>query len=297
MRMIDWMDKKTKRKAKNKIAAIKVHVSHPDELSNEKIVEDYYKHLKLNSNDLLECFLNTNRFVIDKDLSLLRKPVDKNNWMQLTNVIDPNAYYYLLDNSIQISTSMLQNKLFQYDHPKYLNYGTIGSIIGHEITHALDDVGNQYDKHGNMIDWWDPMTKKRFLKKTECIINQYSNYSIKGIDMKVDSFNNQGENIADNGGMKIAYLAYTKWLRKNKKYELPLEGLSYNPKQMFWIAAANNLCSRRRLNNLKYVFTAGSHSPEEYRIINTFSNSREFSKDFHCRVGSKMNPVNKCIIW
>jgi neprilysin len=126
-----------------------------------------------------------------------------------------------------------------------MNYGAIGSIIGHEITHGFDDQGSQFDKNGNVVDWWQPDTKKAYLDKARCIIGQYGNYIESNVKLNLNGINTQGENIADNGGIKEAYIAYTQWVAKNGE-EPRLPGLDYSADQLFWIAAAQNWCSVSR---------------------------------------------------
>merc|ERR1711974_442126 len=121
------------------------------------------------------------------------------------------------------------------DRPKYMNYGAIGWVIGHEITHGFDDQGRHFDEEGNLVDWWHPETKKRYLKKAQCIISQYGNYTIKALDnMQLNGINTQGENIADNGGIKEAYRAYNSWVSRHGA-EPRLPGVNYTPRQLFWI--------------------------------------------------------------
>jgi neprilysin len=126
-----------------------------------------------------------------------------------------------------------------------MNYGAIGSIIGHEITHGFDDKGRQFDENGNVVDWWQADTKKAFLEKARCIIDQYANYTEPNVKLNLNGINTQGENIADNGGLKEAYVAYTRWVSKNGE-EPRLPGLDYSPDQLFWIAAAQNWCAVNR---------------------------------------------------
>ena len=172
-------------------------------------------------------------------------------------------------------------------------------MIGHEVTHGFDDVGRQFDEEGNLVDWWHPETEKRYLKRAQCMINQYGSYSMPQVPgIKVNGRNTIGENIADNGGIKEAYRAYGEWTRKNGN-EVRLPGLKYTPKQLFWISAAGNWCSKQRPQTMRLRMLTGSHSPGKVRVMATLSNMEEFAKDFQCPVGSKMNPPKskKCQVW
>lgn len=119
---------------------------------------------------------------------------------------------------------------------------------------------------------------------------------ISFVPLQLNGINTQGENIADNGGMKEAYLAYQEWIRRNGR-EQRLPGLPYTPEQMFWISAANTWCSKYRPEAMKLRITTGFHSPGEFRILGPTSNMEEFARDFNCPVGSKMNPKKKCMVW
>jgi neprilysin len=147
--------------------------------------------------------------------------------------------------SSEFPAGILQDAFFSVDRPKYMNYGAIGSVIGHEITHGFDDQGRQFDENGNLVDWWQPDTKTAYLEKARCIIDQYGNFTEPTVKLNLNGINTQGENIADNGGLKEAYRAYTNWAAKDGQ-ESKLPGLDYTPDQLFWIAAAQNWCSVSR---------------------------------------------------
>lgn len=123
-----------------------------------------------------------------------------------------------------------------------MNYGAIGFVIGHEITHGFDDQGRQFDSDGNLVNWWEEETKVAYLKKAQCIIDQYGNFTEPNVGLNLNGINTQGENIADNGGIKEAYLAYNKFVELNGE-EQKLPSLKFSPKQLFWISAAQTWCS------------------------------------------------------
>jgi membrane metallo-endopeptidase-like protein 1 len=190
----------------------------------------------------------------------------------------------------------LQDHFFDPERPQYMNYGGIGEVIGHEITHGFDDGGRQYDKDGNLIDWWEPETNRTFARKSQCLVEQYGNYTVPEIEMSLNGVKNLGENIADNGGIKIAYRGYLRWLDRNK-VEKALPGLPYTPRQMFWISAATNGCTKYKKEYLKQMVMSGFHSPYYFRILVPFMNSDYFARDFNCPLGSPMNPKYKCRVW
>ncbi|XP_011149286.1 neprilysin-2 isoform X2 [Harpegnathos saltator] len=296
LKKVEWMDENTRLNALDKAAGMVSHIAYPDELLDDKKLDEFYSRLELNSDDYLGSILNLTIFGTDFSFGRLRKPVNKTEWITHGRPAIVNAFYSSIENSIQFPAGILQGTFFSNNRPRYMNYGAIGFVIGHEITHGFDDQGRQFNKEGNLVDWWDPHTKEQYLKRAECIINQYGNYTVKDVGMNLNGINTQGENIADNGGIKEAYLAYKEWVKRNGR-EQKLPGLSYSPQQMFWISAANTWCSKYRPEAMKLRITTGFHSPGEFRVLGPLSNMEEFARDFNCPVGSKMNPAKKCAVW
>lgn len=177
-----------------------------------------------------------------------------------------------------------------------MNYGGIGFSIGHEISDAFSSRGNLYDKEGNFVKWWSSSTKEKYFAKAQSIIDQYSNYSIKEAGLNLNGIKSQEANIADNGGIKAAYLAYIDWSARNAQDE-PLQGLNYTPRQMFWLSAASSMCTVYNPENLKELINNGWRTPAEFRILGPLSNMPEFARDFNCPMGSKMNPTKKNIVF
>jgi len=296
---VDWMDEETKRQARVKAQGMVEHIGYPSELLEMSKLEDLYAGLELSPNAYLGNALNMTVFGTNYAFSKLREKVNKTDWVRHGRPAVVNAFYSPLENSIQFPAGILQGIFFSSDRPKYMNYGAIGWVIGHEITHGFDDQGRQFDEEGNLVDWWHPETKKRYLKKAQCIISQYGNYTIKALDnMQLNGINTQGENIADNGGIKEAYRAYNSWVSRNGA-EPRLPGLNYTPRQLFWVSAANVWCAKYRPKALKLRVLTGVHSPDQFRVQGPFSNMDDFSRDFNCPVGSNMNPPkeNKCQVW
>ncbi|XP_078040555.1 M13 family metallopeptidase neprilysin 2 isoform X2 [Augochlora pura] len=296
LKRVDWMDEETRKSALDKAASMSSHIAYPEELLDDKKLEDFYEKLELSPDNYLESILNLTLFGVDYSFGKLRKPVNKTDWVTHGRPADVNAYYSSIENSIQYPAGILQGAFFNKDRPKYMNYGAIGFVIGHEITHGFDDQGRQFDKVGNLVDWWQPETKENYLERAECIIHQYGNYTVEDVGLNLNGINTQGENIADNGGIKEAYLAYKKWVKRNHK-ESRLPGLPYTPEQLFWISAANTWCTKYRPETMKLRITTGFHSPGKFRVLGPLSNMEEFSQDFNCPLGSKMNPEKKCAVW
>ncbi|XP_062561587.1 neprilysin-2 isoform X3 [Armigeres subalbatus] len=297
LKKVDWMDEITRKSALDKVDSMVTHIGYPDELMDDNKIADYYKDLKFKPEDnYLNTILYMNQFGTTKAFKKLRQAVNKTDWITHSRPAVVNAFYSSIENSIQFPAGILQGQFFSYDRPKYMNYGAIGFVIGHEITHGFDDQGRQFDKNGNLVDWWQSDTKKAYLEKARCIIEQYGNYTEPNVKLNLNGINTQGENIADNGGIKEAYYAYKKWTEKHGP-ESRLPGLDLTPEQMFWLSAAQTWCSVYRPETMKMRITTGVHSPGQFRVLGPMSNMVEFAKDFNCPVGSPMNPAQKCEVW
>merc|ERR1711997_1223939 len=244
-------------------------------MGDMKKLTELYDGLELGPDDFLGNGLNLTVFATNYSFGKLREKVNKTDWVRHGNPAVVNAFYSPLENSIQFPAGILQGVFFNSQRPKYMNYGAIGWVIGHEITHGFDDQGRQFDKEGNLLNWWQPDTSSRYLKKAKCIIDQYRNYTFPQLDnLPLNGINTQGE-------------------------EQLLPGLNFTPRQMFWISAANVWCSKSRPQALKLSVLTGTHSPDQSRVQGAFSNMEAFSKDFKCPAGSKMNPEKnlKCKVW
>ncbi|XP_064087548.1 neprilysin-2-like isoform X3 [Macrobrachium nipponense] len=293
---IDWMDETTRKRALEKSTAITPHIAYPPELLEEQKLTDLYEGLQISSGDLLENMRNLTVFGTDYSFKRLREQIDKKDWKNHGAAAVVNAFYSPLENSIQFPAGILQGTFFEADRPKYMNFGAIGYVIGHEITHGFDDSGRQFDANGDLRDWWEKETKDKFIDKTKCIIYQYGNYSVPEVNMNLNGINTQGENIADNGGIKEAYYAYKQWAKDNGE-EQQLPGMSYTAHQLFWLSAANVWCGKYRPETLKLRILTGAHSPAQFRVNGPFSNLPEFAVDWKCPKGSKLNPHHRCSVW
>ncbi|XP_018009279.1 neprilysin-2 isoform X2 [Hyalella azteca] len=296
LRTVDWMDDETRIRAINKSLAITPHIAYPEELLDETKLTELYKDLQISDGELLSNMRNLTIFGTDYSFKRLREKVDKNDWKKHGAAAVVNAFYSPLENSIQFPAGILQGTFFNADRPKYLNYGAIGFVIGHEITHGFDDMGRQFDYKGDLKEWWKPETRAKFIDKSKCIIYQYGNYTEPEVGLKLNGVNTQGENIADNGGIKEAYYAYNQYVSDHGE-ENPLPALGLTAKQLFWLSAANVWCGKYRPETLKLRILTGAHSPARFRVNGPLSNLPEFSRDWNCKSSSKMNPSHKCSVW
>ncbi|XP_048488609.1 neprilysin-2 isoform X1 [Plutella xylostella] len=294
---VEWMDEQTRSAALHKADSMASHIAYPSEMLDDNKLTEFYSGLEMSSDKLMESVLNLTLFGTEYLFSKLREPVNKSDWVSHGRPAIVNAFYSSIENSIQFPAGILQGAFFSANRPAYMNYGAIGFVIGHEITHGFDDQGRQFDKNGNLVDWWQEVTKLKYLEKAKCIIDQYSNYTVKEVGLKLNGVNTQGENIADNGGIKEAYFAYQAWTQRHGQ-EPRLPGLEkYSPKQLFWLSAANTWCSVYRNEAIKLRITTGFHAPGRFRVVGPMSNMEEFASDFHCPLGSPMNPPHKCKVW
>ncbi|XP_060860193.1 neprilysin-2-like [Metopolophium dirhodum] len=294
----EWMDDETRKNAMDKAKLILENdIAYPNELLDDGKLNSYYENLEVNDQDFYTSVLNLTKFSTDYEFSKLRKPVNKSDWVRNSGLVaEPNAFYIPEENSILFTAALLKGLSFSNDLPRYMIYSSIGSIIGHEITHGFDNSGRKFDLHGNLANWWAEETNKRFLEKEQCFIRQYGNYTINE-GLKVNGTLTLGENIADRGGLKLAYNAYREWVKEHG-VEPRLPGLQeYTPLQMFWLSNAHLSCSKDSMTYINVIRKYDGHSPSRFRVIGSFSNIKDFSDDFKCPLGSKMNPANKCQLW
>ena len=293
---IDWMDEETREEAKLKAHGIAAYIGYPDELLRDELVEELYAGVRMTRINFYQNVRDLRIWSTDYAFSQLRKANKRGDWKKHARAAVVNAYYNSLENSIEFPAGILQGAFFDAERPNYMNFGAIGYVIGHEITHGFDDRGRQFDRDGNDRNWWKPKTDLRFKERAQCIVDQYSSYTVAENGLKVNGLNTQGENIADNGGIKEAFRAYRRWSRDHGR-EKRLPGLDYSPEQLFWISAANIWCGKFRPEVLKLRINSGVHSPARFRIIGPLSNSAEFAQSFNCPPGSPMNPRKKCSVW
>uniref|UniRef100_A0A671L1Z2 Endothelin-converting enzyme-like 1 n=1 Tax=Sinocyclocheilus anshuiensis TaxID=1608454 RepID=A0A671L1Z2_9TELE len=261
---LDWMDEETRGAARAKLQHMMVMTGYPDFLLKPELIDEEYG-------------------------------FDVNEKTYFRNILSTlNAYYLPNKNQMVFPAGILQPTLYDPEFPQSLNYGGIGAIIGHELTHGYDDWGGQYDRYGNLKQWWTEESYRKFQKKAECIVKLYDNFTV--YNQRVNGRLTLGENIADLGGLKLSYYAYQKWVREHGP-ERPLPGLKYTHEQLFFIAFAQNWCMKRRSQSIYLQLLTDKHAPEHYRVMGSVSQFEEFGRVFHCPRGSPMHPVNKCAVW
>jgi endothelin-converting enzyme/putative endopeptidase len=281
---IDWMTDATKKRALEKLKAISNKVGYPEKW------RDYGK-LEIKPGDPLGNSLRSNTFAFNRSMDRIGKPVDPTEWRMSPPTV--NAYYSPLENNINFPAGILQPPFFDVKIDDAVNYGGIGAVIGHEITHGFDDSGRRFDAQGNMLDWWTEEDAKEYERRAACIDKQYSEYTAVA-DVKVNGKLTLGENVADNGGLRIAYMALMEALEGKPREKI--EG--YTPEQRFFLGFAQVWCQNITPEAARLRAQTDPHSPGEFRTNGTVSNMPEFWKAFSCKPGQPMvRAENACRVW
>jgi len=283
IRALPWMGDATKQQALTKLESIANKVGYPDRWRD-------YAALAIVRGDEMG---NTERaawFEFRRQMAKIGKPVDKTEWTMTPPTV--NAYYDPQKNDINFPAGILQPPLFSAKSDAAPNYGNTGGTMGHELTHAFDDEGSQFDAAGNLRNWWTDADRKAFEERAKCVVDQYSGYTIID-DIKINGKLTNGEDIADLGGTLLAYLA---WKEDTKDQKLgPVDGLT--PEQRFFIGYGQSWCTNERDEFKRLRATVDPHSPEKYRANGVVSNMPEFREAFHCQTGQPMVRENACRIW
>ena len=288
IKTLEWMDEPTKQEALKKLAAFTVKIGYPDKWLD-------YSLLKIDRGPYVLNAIRADHFQVDRDLKKIGKPVDRTDWGMSPPTV--NAYYNPNMNEIVFPAGILQPPFFYANADDAVNYGGIGAVIGHEMTHGFDDEGRQFDAVGNLRDWWSPQSAAEFKKRSQAIVQQYNEYEpLPGLHVNGEL--TQGENIADLGGIKLAYAALQKALDKNPQArEQKIDGLT--PEQRFFLSFATIWKSKQRDEDLKLRLNTDPHSPARYRVNGPLSNLSEFAKAFNIPDNSPMvRPADKRVnIW
>ncbi len=278
-----WMGADTKTQALVKLQAITNRIGYPDKWRD-------YSALQIVRGDALGNSQRANQNDFQRRLNKVGKPLDKRDWPYPPMTV--NASYNPLENNITFPAGILQPPFYDNRVDDAMNFGGIGAVIGHELTHGFDDQGSQFDADGNLRDWWTASDKKQFEERTGCIKDQYANF-VAVDDLKLNGKLTLGENTADNGGLHIAYMALLSTLAG--KEPAPVDGLS--AEQRFFLGWANVWCQNRTDALSRMLVTTDPHSPGKYRVNGTVSNMPEFREAYHCPAKAPMVNQNACRVW
>ena len=280
-----WMDEPTRAKALIKLDAFGVKIGYPDTWID-------YSHLRVDRGSYVLNVLRANEFNVQRDLDKIGKPKDRTEWGMSPPTV--NAYYDPTMNEIVFAAGILRPPFFDAKADDAVNYGGIGAVIGHEMTHGFDDEGRQYDSRGNLDDWWTPESASRFQARSSAIVRQFNGYYAFP-DLHVNGELTQGENIADLGGVRISYAALERILRGHPREMIG----GFTPEQRFFLSFASIWRENIRPEALRLQINTDPHSPPEFRVNGPLSNLAEFAAAFQVPDGSPMRrpPADRVEIW
>ena len=283
---LDWMSPETKVKAKEKLHAVMNKIGYPDKW------RDYSK-LVIVRGDAVGNQERVREFNFDRQIAKIGKPVDKGEWYMSPPTV--NAYYEPQQNNVNFPAGYFQPPFFSDKEDDAANYGDMGSTVGHELTHGFDDEGRQYDKDGNLKNWWTKEDEQKFNERAACMVKQYDAIeAVPGVHLNGKL--TLGENLADLGGLWLAWIA---WLDKSESAHLDMNAKidSYTPDQRFWIAYAQQWCTQTRPEQLRTQAQTNPHAPDEYRTNTVLQDLPEFAKSFSCKKDAKMVIEKPCRVW
>jgi putative endopeptidase len=283
---LDWMSPATKEQAKEKLKTVMNKIGYPDKW------RDYSK-LVIVRDDALGNLERVRQFNFNRELAKIGKPVDKGEWTMSPPTV--NAYYDPQQNNVNFPAGYFQPPFFSDKEDEAANFGDMGSTIGHELTHGFDDEGRQFDKEGNLKDWWTKDDEAKFKQKAQCMVDQYDAIeAVPGVHLNGKL--TLGENLADLGGLWLAWLA---WQDKAEAEHLDMTAKTegYTPEQRFWIAYAQQWCTQTRPEQLRSQAQTDPHAPDEYRTNSVLQDLPEFAKSFNCKLPDKMVSAKPCRVW
>ncbi len=281
---LEWMSDETKVKAQAKLATFKRKIGFPDVLRG-------YNGLKINRKSYLDNSWNVGKFEIARNLQDINKAPDKTRWGMTPPTV--NAYYNPLFNEIAFPAGILQPPFFNPIADDAINYGAIGGVIGHEISHGFDDSGSQYDAEGNLKSWWTTEDRAKFDERASCVVKQFNGYEIQP-SLFINGKFTLGENIGDLGGLSVAHTAYMKSLEGKPR---PANVDGFTPEQRFFLGWAQVWATKSRPEAERQQVLTDTHSHARWRVNGPMSNMEQFSKAFGCKEGTKMVRETACKIW
>jgi putative endopeptidase len=284
---LSWMSDTTKQKAYEKLNAIVNNIGYPDKWRD-------YSTVVVKRDDFAGNFTRAREFEVQRQRNKISKRTDKKDWGMTPPTV--NAYYRGSMNDINFPAGILQPPFYDQNRDDAVNYGGIGVVIGHELTHGFDDQGRKYDADGNLKDWWTPEDAKAFEQRASCTADEYSSFVAvkddKG-EVKLNGHLTLGENTADNGGVKLAYLALMNIIGNTPMK--PIDG--YTPQQRFFISYGQIWCQNVTDQEARRLAIIDPHSPGRWRVNGVVQNSAAFGEAFGCKAGQPMVRENACRVW
>jgi putative endopeptidase len=287
IRDLSWMSEETKKQAQIKLEAIRNKIGFPDKYRD-------YSSVLIKPNDLMGNIDRANMFESKRQIAKIDKPLDRKEWGMTPPTV--NAYYSGSYNEIVFPAGILQPPFFDKSMDDAVNFGGIGVVIGHELTHGFDDQGRKYDPQGNLRDWWTAEDRIEFEKRASCLADEYSNF-VAVDDLHLNGRLTLGENTADNGGARIALMALEHLMAEDKTGKEGEKIDGYTPEQRFFLGFARVWCEKRRPETARTRVFTDPHSPGKYRIDGVVENMTEFEKAWGCKAGQPMVSENACHVW
>jgi putative endopeptidase len=280
---LSWMGPETKQNALVKLHSVANKIGYPDKWRD-------YNSVVVSRNDFAGNVERATVFESRRELSKIGKPVDRAEWDMTPPTV--NAYYSPQMNDINFPAGVLQPPLYDPKMDDAPNYGDTGGTIGHELTHGFDDEGRKFDAQGNLKDWWTTQDSQNFEARAQCVVDQYAQYVVVD-DIKINSKLTEGEDIADLGGLILAWMA---WKEQTRNMHLE-DRDALTPEQRFFVGYAQWACENVRPEDLRMMAITDPHSPGRYRVNGPVVNMPEFQKAFSCKAGQPMAKENRCRIW
>jgi endothelin-converting enzyme/putative endopeptidase len=278
-----WMSGETKKAAMAKLEAVVDRVGYPDEWRD-------YSSIRVTRDDALGNRERGRAFTRTRTLAKIGQPVDRAEWSMTPPTV--NAYYSPDRNNINFPAGILQPPFYRSGRDAAVNYGGAGAVIGHELTHGFDDQGRKFDGQGNLRDWWTPADGKAYDERASCVADQYSAYTVAG-DTKINGRLTLGENTADNGGARLALMAYLAGPGARARDKLD----GFTPEQRFFLGFAQKNCGVSRPEAERLQAQTDPHAATRYRVNGPVSNMPEFAKAFSCKANAPMVRASACRVW
>ena len=284
---LEWMSEPTRKQAIAKLESFAVKIGYPDKWRD-------YSTLKVNRDSFADNMLRAGQFEIHRGLAKIGRPVDKTEWGMTPPTV--NAYYNPLMAEIVFPAGILQPPYFDLNADDAVNYGAIGGVIGHEMSHGFDDQGRKFDLKGNLADWWTAEDAKNYLERATCVEQQFSSFKVDEVGMNQNGKLVLGESIGDLGGLKIAWLAFQKSLQ-GKPRAANIDG--FTPEQRFFLGWAQVWGRNQRTEAIRQQMLTDPHPLGRFRVNGPISNMPQFAEAFSCKPGDKMvrPPDQRCQVW
>ena len=284
---LPWMSPDTKKQAEVKLKAITNKIGYPDKWRD-------YSSIDIVRGDLVGNTQRANAFEVARERNKIGKPVDKGEWEMSPPTV--NAYYQAAQNDINFPAGILQPPFFDQSQDDAVNFGGIGVVIGHELTHGFDDQGSKFDADGNLRNWWTDKDREEFEKRTGCVADEYSSF-VAVDDVHLNGRLTLGENTADNGGVRVALaaLANQRAGKPDSKENQVIEG--FTPEQRFFLGYAQIWCENTTPEAARLRATVDPHSPGRYRVRGALQNDPDFARAFKCKASQPMVSANACRVW